>query len=72
MILRAAFLIFQNEFRLLAKDRVGLFMLLAKDQHQTDVRCAIADFREALKIDPKFQQPADGLQRLQGGSVKSN
>ena len=23
----------------------GLFMLLAKDQHQTDVRCAIADFR---------------------------
>src|ERR1700733_14703418 len=28
MILRAAFLIFQNEFRLLSKDRVGLFMLL--------------------------------------------
>jgi ABC-type multidrug transport system permease subunit len=28
MILRAAFLIFQNEFRLLAKDRVGLFILL--------------------------------------------
>src|SRR5271156_6839734 len=28
MTLRAAFLIFQNEFRLLSKDRVGLFMLL--------------------------------------------
>ena len=28
MILRAAWLIFQNEFRLLSKDRVGLFMLL--------------------------------------------
>ena len=32
----------------------------------------IADFREALKIDPKFQQPADGLPRLQGSSAKSN
>jgi len=28
MMLRAVFLIFQNEFRLLSKDRVGLFMLL--------------------------------------------
>ena len=28
MMVRAAFLIFQNEFRLLSKDRVGLFMLL--------------------------------------------
>jgi ABC-type multidrug transport system permease subunit len=28
MMLRAAFLIFQNEFRLLSKDRVGVFMLL--------------------------------------------
>jgi hypothetical protein len=26
-----------------------------------------ADFREALKIDPSFQQPADGLQRLKAG-----
>jgi tetratricopeptide (TPR) repeat protein len=28
---------------------------------------AIADFREALKIDPSFQQPAEGLQRLKAG-----
>jgi hypothetical protein len=32
---------------------------------------AIADFREALKLDPKFQQPAEGLQRLQAGPPKS-
>jgi tetratricopeptide (TPR) repeat protein len=30
---------------------------------------AIADFREAIKIDPSFQQPADGLQRLKAGAA---
>ena len=28
---------------------------------------AIADFRKALEIDPSFQQPAEGLQRLKAG-----
>ena len=37
-----------------------------------DTEGAIADFRQALKLDPKFQQPADGLQRLQkAGPAKS-
>jgi hypothetical protein len=37
-----------------------------------DTDGAAADFRQALKLDPKFQQPADGLQRLQkAGPPKS-
>ena len=36
-----------------------------------DTDGAIADFRQALKLDPKFQQPAEGLKRLQAGAPKS-
>ncbi len=33
-----------------------------------DTTNAAADFRKALEIDPAFQQPADGLQRLKSAS----
>ena len=36
-----------------------------------DTSGATADFRQALRLDPEFQQPADGLQRLQAGAAKS-
>jgi Flp pilus assembly protein TadD len=36
-----------------------------------DTTGAADDFRQALKLDPTFQQPADALQRLKAGPPKS-
>jgi tetratricopeptide (TPR) repeat protein len=36
-----------------------------------DAAGAIADFRKALELDPSFQQPVEGLQRLKAGPPAS-
>jgi hypothetical protein len=40
-------------------------------ERRSDAAGAAADFRAALKIDPTFQQPAEGLKRLSAGPPKS-